>query len=379
VWGAVREAGYADTRYRQIAEVVESALDVNDFATIFRDLRAIHRLHTTIGSASRAAQGSNSSRRIEAWIQEDTLKYYVPTLAHETKMIEYAPTFEIIAKRLNEMLWTKVKRKVVVMSATMTNAHNPADPFNLFRMQMGIVEAATLRVDQVFDRNLVRIVAPQMPTWSDASNKRPMGGAPFTKDDFRRLQAREIKKLIDAVRPTKKSILVLGPSANQEANDLYELLRGEHSMEHIHSRKNYRVYKTFCNAANGGPAVVYGGKTEAIGLNLPGRLRGAVITRPPNGRHLDTRIKYHKERGLHDSYHNLLYFGRDQLALQAAGRIQRSATDRGILLILGEPLGRKDRFLHISEVIHRTWGQGAANKPIRALDWDTLDLETFLV
>lgn len=64
---------------------------------------------------------------------------------------------------------------------------------------------------------------------------------------------------------------------------------------------------------------------------------------------------------------NLYNFARDQMALQAGGRLQRLASDRGILLILGED--GKNWSLPISEVTHRAWDQGEANAPKRDLLW----------
>lgn len=389
VLGAVREAGATDAVYHQIADLMDAVPEANNFVAIFKELKAILTMYASIEVASAAARGDRATQRIQTWIQEENLKYYVPTLSANNKMIEYAPTFEIIAQRLHEMLWSKVRTRVVIMSATMANAQKPQNPFGLFKMQMGIERSKEKIMRQVFDRNLVRIVAPEMRKWKDACDGTKFGKrtwdtmreefSVFTKDDFRRRQIEEISKLIAAVQRAGKSVLVLGPSSNEEADELHALLRGQGGLDHVHAKKQYRAFKEFCNDEDSEPTVVYGGKTEAIGLNVPGRLRGTVITRPPNPRYMETRIQYHLKRGIKEKYDELYNFYRDQLSLQAAGRIQRSPTDKGILLILGEPSERNDRFMLISDMIHRAWNQGEDNKPIRAVDWDTLDLETFLV
>jgi len=234
-------------------------------------------------------------------------------------------------------------------------------------MQMGITKdhkVSEIKTAQVFDRNALTIIAPPAKVAYSIYD--------FLKKPFRAYQVQQLRKLLCKFNRGRnfKSILVLGPSANEEADELHKILSVDPSkIQHIHAKNEYLSFEAFKNTPDA-QAVIYGGKTHSTGLNLPERFGAVVITRPPNGAYSLTQEQYHILREKLNDYWELYHYRRDQLALQAAGRLQRSPGDTGIILILGETLEPK-KSMRISEVIHKAWEQDSHKLPIRVDDWQT--------
>lgn len=284
----------------------------------------------------------------DTWSAHTSNRDYVPTLKRDGT-VEYSPTIGLIARRIREEVWDQVQTRVLVLSATLINLQDLNDPFRTIRAQLGINVAAELHMDQVFDRNRIRILSPKMPKWNSKADQ-------DTKNEYRNQQANAIQREVSNVRDGNKSVLVLGPSANEEADEMYERLKGKcQGWVHIHAKKHTRLLREFCDGKLG-HAIIYGGNSEATGMDLPGRLGLVVITRPPNPQLFHPRIEYHRLQANKRLYWNLYTFKRDQLALQAAGRLQRKNTDEGTVLFLGEgtpPSAKRQKTT--SQVVNMAW------------------------
>ena len=343
---ALRKVADTNRLISRILDVLDTRLGRNwSLQAALDELLIVHRLYKDFDTLKLA------SVDYRHWADQESLKDFVPTLKREPcEMVEYTPTISGVARRLKEELWDKVTTGVLVLSATMTNAQKPSDPFGLIKQQLGVTTAATKCMDQVFDRDQVEILSPYMERWNSL-----WGWS--KKQEYRQSQADAIKSLVMEIQENK-SVLVLGPTSNAEADEMWKRLRHQlPDWQHIHAKNEKRKYRAFCDDACPPRTILYGGNSESTGLNQPGKFALVVITRPPNPLCHLTREQYHKLQGNKVLYRDLYYFKRDQDAIQAAGRLQRQKTDRGRCAVLGEVSEEGTLSMFTSSVIHRAWQQ----------------------
>ena len=332
---------YAATTDDALRKVLDA---VGTNGNILHDVKEIAYVYDQVAVAKMASN--------KTWLK-GSYSDFAPTLCKTSRNIEYVPTIMYVAEQINKYLWTRVRTRVLIMSATLANMAKPTEPFRLYLQEVGldhVGHVATQRMDQAFDRTKVRILSPLMDPYKSQ-------GTPSEKNAFRRAQVDRILEVLntDVLKASFQSVLVLGPSANEEAEELYSRIPAEcDTYRHLNATRDKYALDMFHNDPNAERCVVYGGRTLAVGLNEPGRYIVSVITRAPNDRWRPTRMKYHQAQGYGVLWDDMYTFKRDQLALQAAGRVQRSPDDRGFVLVLGEPDKLKKKLL-VSETICRAW------------------------
>lgn len=348
----------ADAALRLVLNTLTANAASDELCDVLKEAKRVSKVYDNVTIARNATCSST-------WL-ESRRATFVPTLSNgdRTKspapqlIVEYTPTLTFVAKQLGEHLWDKIGTRVLVMSATIVNMQAPHEPFRLFLNEIGMATAATLRMDQVFDRERTVLVSPAMsafPSFHDPDRTKKLKA-------FRDEQVHEILKAMQSV-DAKKSVLVLGPTSNEEADQMFEYLSCQCPGRKHLKREDKKGLRAFCSALDSPPSVIYGGKTQTTGLDLPGRLGMVVLTRPPNLRWRQTRLDYHKLQGNEVLYNSVYTFKRDQLALQAAGRLQRTFDDSGVVLILGDD--EKKTKLTVSETIRRAWGVCAVARSVQ--------------
>ena len=327
-----------------VAELVRAADDPTSARSLKKTLRKVI-------DCIRSIETCNVAQDRDAWMESDN-KNIVPKLS--ITGIDYESTMAQKAQLLLTHFWTPITKAGVYpicMSATLAQWSLPTAPWDSFFKEVGL---ETLRptiapkVESSFDMTRVTIVRPPMESyyfkWSTAQ-----------KDEY--VQKRGA--VICTYEPKDKAILVV---ATRDEQILFRTLLTRtlpHRRCFCYGEQRRIIDAMIQNPdTDWSTIILLGSDLMATGLNLPGRVGLVVIARPQNrvpNKEEQCYLRTYRSYTTESFYERSMY-ERQRRLVQAAGRLMRTGTDTGTILLLGHNPSNKNNETDLRELCTRYTG-----------------------
>ena len=282
-----------------------------------KELGAIERTIRALVFAKKAA-------RRETWIGDAAVRSITPEASNAGIRFEISLKDKAVA--IESKLWAQFKWAPLLMSATLTHQRS----FGPFERRVGLAPALSYSRPSVFPPESRVFVVPRLKCPFAPQKMRGRQAEPGYKEKH---ETEVFEHVARAVRLNPKSTLVIGPSFEDLTALRFRLRRALPEWRHIEFRDGEQ-FDRFRQGELGDDAraIVYGSMNLATGVDLPGRIGLVVVLRalqlPLSPAELYAKQELGEGSEMWDQY-----YARSALRFeQAAGRLVRTASDRGVVL-----------------------------------------------